>query len=149
MECLGGAGYVEESMLPRLYREAPLNSIWEGSGNVICLDVLRALLRAPRSMEIFFAEVRDIAADARVAPLIARIEQLLAQPGALEAQARRLVEDMALVLQASLMSRYAPTAHADAFITARLAHRGGLAYGTLPAGIDFAAILRRAWPRLD
>jgi putative acyl-CoA dehydrogenase len=146
MECLGGAGYVEESMLPRLYREAPLNSIWEGSGNVICLDVLRALLRAPRSAELFFEEVRDIAADARVAPVLAGIKQLLAQPDALESQARRLVESMALVLQASLMARHVPAAAADAFISARLAHAGGLAYGTLPAGTDFMAILRRAWP---
>ncbi len=146
MECLGGAGYVEESMLPRLYREAPLNSIWEGSGNVICLDVLRALLRTPRSAELFFDEVRDVAADARVAPAIAEIKQLLAQPEALESQARRLVESMALVLQASLMARHAPSTDADAFISARLANAGGVAYGTLPAGTDFTAIMRRAWP---
>jgi putative acyl-CoA dehydrogenase len=148
MECLGGAGYVEESMLPRLYREAPLNSIWEGSGNVICLDVLRALLRAPRSIELFFDEVRQVAGDARIAPVLAEIKQLLAQPEALEAQARRLVESMALVLQASLMARHAPAVDADAFIGARLGPGRGLAYGTLPAGTDCQAILRRAWPLL-
>lgn len=145
MECLGGAGYVDESMLPRLYREAPLNSIWEGSGNVICLDVLRAL-RAPGSIDLFLVEVGDVAADARVAPAVERIRALLAQPEALEAQARQLVENMALVLQASLMQRHAPSFAADAFIAARLQQAGGFAYGTLPPGVDTHAILRRAWP---
>lgn len=144
MECLGGAGYVEESMLPRLYREAPLNSIWEGSGNVICLDVLRALQRAPHSIELFFDEVRDVVADAPVAPVVQHIRQLLAQPQQLEAQARRLVENMALVLQASLMLRHAPACNSDAFIAARFG-AGGSAYGTLPPGADTEAILRRAW----
>jgi putative acyl-CoA dehydrogenase len=133
-------------MLPRLYREAPLNSIWEGSGNVICLDVLRALQRSPESAGLFFDEVRDAATDPRVAPLVERIRHLLAQPETLEAQARQLVENMALALQTSLMLRHAPPANADAFIAARLQHAGGFAYGTLPAGADCVAILRRAWP---
>ena len=146
MESLGGAGYVEESMLPRLYREAPLNSIWEGSGNVICLDVLRALLRTPDSATLWFDEVADVAGDPRIAPTVQKIKQLLAQPEALEGQARQLVESMALVLQASLMIRHSPTINADAFIAARLQNVGGLAYGTLPTGTDCLAILRRAWP---
>ncbi|HSB96397.1 MAG TPA: acyl-CoA dehydrogenase family protein [Spongiibacteraceae bacterium] len=149
MESLGGAGYVEESMLPRLYREAPLNSIWEGSGNVICLDVLRALLRTPASGALWFDEVADVAGDPRIAPTLQKIKQLLAQPEALEAQARQLVESMALVLQASLMLRHSPTVNADAFIAARLQNHGGLAYGTLPAGTGCAGILRRAWPLIS
>jgi putative acyl-CoA dehydrogenase len=146
MESLGGAGYVEESMLPRLYREAPLNSIWEGSGNVICLDVLRALLRTPASLELFFDEIGAATNDTRIAPTLKKIKQLIMRPETLEAQARQLVESMALVLQASLMLRHSSAINADAFIAARLQNQGGLAYGTLPSGTDCRAILQRAWP---
>jgi putative acyl-CoA dehydrogenase len=150
MECLGGAGYVEESGMPRIYREAPLASIWEGSGNVISLDVLRALVRTPRSLEVFLHEVRQAqGADAR---LDARIRDLeshqFADPATLEARARRVVESMALCLQGSLLVRHAPGAVADAFCAARLAGDGGLEYGTLPAGTDFEAIIARSAPRL-
>lgn len=146
MESLGGAGYVEESMLPRLYREAPLNSIWEGSGNVICLDVLRAIKREPEALNLLFDEIGDAAQDKRIAHAIGKIKTLLADPAELEQQARQLVETFALSLQASLMLRYSPAANAEAFIAARLGGEGGFAYGTLPSGTGFSAIRARAWP---
>jgi putative acyl-CoA dehydrogenase len=147
LECLGGNGYVEASGMPRLYREAPLGSIWEGSGNVMALDVLRALRSAPAAVEAFLDEVSEAAgADARLDAHTARLRDALADPDALEHRARRLVEDLALALQASLLVRYAPPAVADAFCAARLDGAGGLAYGTLPAGADTAAIVARHTP---
>jgi putative acyl-CoA dehydrogenase len=147
MECLGGAGYVEESGMPRLYREAPLASIWEGSGNVISLDVLRALARSPRSLEVYLAEV-ELAHGAN-AQLDARVQELkrqFADPATIETRARSVVEAMALCLQGSLLVRYAPAAVADAFCASRLAREGGLEYGTLPAGADLGAIIARSLP---
>jgi putative acyl-CoA dehydrogenase len=149
LECLGGNGYVEESGMPRLYREAPLASIWEGSGNVMSLDVLRALTRSPRSLEVFLHEV-ELArgADRR---LDARVEELKSQfsdAPTLETRARRVVESMALCLQGSLLVRNAPASVADAFCASRLAGEAGLEYGTLPAGVDFEGILARGRPRL-
>ncbi len=147
LECLGGAGYVEESGMPRLYREAPLNGIWEGSGNVICLDVLRALGREPRALELFLAEVRNASgADRRLDAATARLERSLRERADLELRARRLTEAMALVLQASLLVRHAPSFVADAFCASRLGEKGGRAYGTLSAGVDVDAILQRAGP---
>ncbi len=144
MECLGGAGYVEESGMPRLYREAPLASIWEGSGNVISLDVLRALVRTPRSLEVFLGEVKLAhGADRRLDERVTELESQFADPATLEQRARRVVESMALCLQGSLLVRHAPAAVADAFCGARLARDGGFEYGTLPAGTDFEAILAR------
>jgi putative acyl-CoA dehydrogenase len=147
LECLGGAGYVEESGMPRLYREAPLASIWEGSGNVMSLDVLRALTRTPRSLEVFLAEVEQAhGADAR---LDARVEELKRQfndPTTLERRARRVVEGMALCLQGSLLVRHGAPAVADAFCASRLSDEGGLEYGTLPAGVNFEAIIERSRP---
>ncbi len=150
MECLGGAGYVEESGMPRLYREAPLVSIWEGSGNVISLDVLRALVREPRSLEVFLHEVKLAhGADARLDAKVAELEsQFASDPATLETRARKVVESMALCLQGSLLVRHAPAAVADAFCAARLAGEGGLEYGTLPAGTDFEAIIARGRPRV-
>jgi len=149
MECLGGSGYVEESGMPRLYREAPLASIWEGSGNVISLDVLRALVRTPRSLEVFLGELRLAqGADPRLDARVAQLESEFADPATLESRARRVVESMALCLQGSLLVRHAPGAVADAFCAARLAGDGGLEYGTLPAGTDFAAIIARSRPRV-
>ncbi|MFI4977348.1 MAG: acyl-CoA dehydrogenase family protein [Solirubrobacterales bacterium] len=149
LECLGGNGYVEESGMPRLYREAPLASIWEGSGNVMSLDVLRALTRAPRSLEVFLEEVEQAGGgDAR---LDARVQELKGQftdPATLETRARRVVEGMALCLQGSLLVRHAPAAVADAFCASRLAGDGGLEYGTLPAGSDFEGIIARSRPQL-
>jgi putative acyl-CoA dehydrogenase len=147
LECHGGAGYVEESGMPRLYREAPLASIWEGSGNVMSLDVLRALTRSPRSLEVFFDEV-ELAhgADARLDTSVAQLKQQFTDPSTLEQRARRVVEGMALCLQGSLLVRTAPPAVADAFCGARLSGDAGLEYGTLPAGVDFQGIIGRSQP---
>ncbi len=147
MECLGGAGYVEESGMPRLYREAPLASIWEGSGNVMSLDVLRALTRSPRSLEVFLAEVEQAGgADARLDARVRALKDRFADPSTLETRARRVVEDMALCLQGSLLVRHTPAAVADAFCASRLGGDGGLEYGTLPAGTDFESIIARSRP---
>jgi len=145
LECLGGAGYVEESGMPRLYREAPLASIWEGSGNVMSLDVLRALTRSPRSLEVFLHEVEQASgANAQLDAGIARLKDQFSDPSTLEQRARRVVEGMALCLQGSLLVRNAPAAVADAFCASRLGGDGGLEYGTLPAGTDFDAIIARS-----
>ncbi len=144
MECLGGAGYVEESIMPRLYREAPLNSIWEGSGNVICLDVLRTIGRAPESLEALLAEI-DLAkgGDRRLDLMAERIGDLVAEGGEvnLEQRARVLVEHLALAFQASLLIRHAPPAVADAFCAARLDAGRGLAYGAIPSGLRTEEII--------
>jgi putative acyl-CoA dehydrogenase len=148
LECLGGAGYIEESVMPRLYREAPVGSIWEGSGNVMSLDVLRALTRSPRALEVFMAEV-ELAkgADPHLDAGMARLKEQFADPATLETRARRVVESMALCLQGSLLVRHAPPAVADAFCASRLAGDGGLEYGTLPAGVDFEGIIARGRPQ--
>jgi putative acyl-CoA dehydrogenase len=145
LECLGGNGYVEESGMPRLYREAPLNSIWEGSGNVQALDVLRAMAREPASVEAFFVEV-DAArgADRRLDAAGARLASDL--PHADEASARRLVERMALVLQGALLVQHAPAAVADAFCASRLGGDWGQAFGTLPSSVDSRALVARVLP---
>jgi putative acyl-CoA dehydrogenase len=149
MECLGGNGYVEDSGMPRLYREAPLTSIWEGSGNVISLDVLRALSRSPRSLEVFLAEVSQAqGADARLDAHVQHLKSQFADPTTLESRARRVVEGMALALEGSLLVRGAPPAVADAFCASRLGHDGGLEYGTLPAGTDFKTIIERSRPQI-
>jgi len=152
LECLGGNGYAEESGMPRLYREAPLNGIWEGAGNVNALDVLRALGREPAAAAAFDAEL-DLAAggDARLDAAIAVVRDDLAglpsaDPGELEFGARSLVERMALALQGALLVRHAPAAVADVFCATRLAAGGGRCYGTLPRGTDVAAILSRVPP---
>jgi putative acyl-CoA dehydrogenase len=146
MECLGGNGYVEEAILARLFREAPVNAIWEGSGNVICLDVLRALVREPETGPALLAEIglaRGV--DARLDRALAGLEAELADPGEAEIRARGLVERMAVALQASLLVRVAPAPVADAFCASRL-EVGGNLFGTLPAGVDFGALLERALP---
>jgi putative acyl-CoA dehydrogenase len=149
LECLGGNGYVEESPMPRLLRESPLNGIWEGSGNVICLDVLRALARQPDTLEVLLAEVRAGAAlDARLAASADSLEKELADLDGIEARARRLVERMALAWQGSLLVRHGHPAVAEAFCASRLAGDGGRAYGTLPSGLDLGAIVDRARPKL-
>jgi putative acyl-CoA dehydrogenase len=148
LECLGGNGYVEESGMPRLYREAPLNSIWEGSGNVQALDVLRAMTREPASVEAFFAELdRARGADPRLDDAVVGLKAGLADLDDIEARARRLVERMALVLQGSLLVRSAPSSVADAFCASRLAGDWGHAFGTLPKGADTGAILERVLPQ--
>jgi putative acyl-CoA dehydrogenase len=147
LECLGGNGYVEASGMPRLYREAPLGSIWEGSGNVMALDVLRALRRTPDALAAFLGEVDEAAgAEPRLDAFVARLRAALADGEALEHRARRVVEGLGLALQGSLLVRFAPPAVADAFCAARLGGEAGLAFGTLPAGTDTAAIVARHTP---
>ncbi|HEX4731778.1 MAG TPA: acyl-CoA dehydrogenase family protein [Solirubrobacterales bacterium] len=145
LECLGGNGYVEESGMPRLFRESPLNSIWEGSGNVQCLDVLRAMIKSPASLEAFFAEVEEGAvSEPRLDAYAASLRDEI--PGdieTMELRARRVVERMALALQASLLVRYGDEAVADAFCASRLSGDWGQAFGTLPAGTDFGRIIDR------
>jgi putative acyl-CoA dehydrogenase len=147
LECLGGNGYVEECVLPRLYREAPVNSVWEGSGNVMCLDVLRALTRERESVEAFFDELGLAAGlDRRLDRFVGALRDELARPEGIEAGARRLVERLALALQASLLVRQGERAAADAFVASRLAADRGLTFGTLSAGADYAALVERARP---
>jgi putative acyl-CoA dehydrogenase len=147
LECLGGNGYVEASGMPRLYREAPLASIWEGSGNVMALDVLRALARTPTALDAFLAEVDEAAgADHRLDAFVSATRNELTDAEALESRARRVVERLALCLQGSLLVRHAPPAVADAFCAARLDGDAGLNYGTLPAGADAKAIVARHTP---
>ena len=151
LECLGGNGYVEESIMPRLYREAPLNSIWEGSGNVICLDILRALSREPEAADALVQELRSVfGADKRLDRYVAQIgtdlEEQLKQSlkigmSEIEGQARRLAERLALALQAVQLVRHSSPAIADAFITSRLADDRGRTFGTLPAGIDLSLVV--------
>jgi putative acyl-CoA dehydrogenase len=146
LECLGGNGYVEESGMPRLYREAPLQSIWEGSGNVAALDALRALTRQPETAEAFFAELDQArGADRRLDDAIARLRKDATDPS--EPAARRLAESLAVTLQASLLIRHGHPAVADAFTATRLADSGGRAYGTLPPGTRTDAIIPRATPQ--
>jgi putative acyl-CoA dehydrogenase len=135
LECLGGNGFVEESAMPRLYREAPLNSIWEGSGNVIALDVLRAIKKEPEALERVMAEIR-LANDARVEEFAARLHTRIE-----ECEARRFAECIAVALQASLLIRFSPAAISDAFCASRLGGDSGRAFGTLPPGVDFQAVL--------
>ncbi|MGS2643880.1 isovaleryl-CoA dehydrogenase [Streptosporangium sp. LJ11] len=145
LECLGGNGYVEESQMPRLFRESPLNGIWEGSGNVAALDVLRALGREPEAQEAFFAEVALAAgADRHLDAAADRLRKSLDDTTDLEIRARRVAEDMALVLQGSLLVRLAPAAVADAFCVSRLSGDAGRAFGTLPTGLDLDVLVERA-----
>ncbi|HYL64750.1 MAG TPA: isovaleryl-CoA dehydrogenase [Candidatus Methylomirabilis sp.] len=153
LECLGGNGYVEESVMPRLYCEAPLYSIWEGAGNVICLDVLRTLAKEPLSLHALLQEIRlGAEADKRLTAFASKFEAGLRQHGRvdgeagdadLQKEARRLTESAALLLQGSLLARCAPSPIADAFIASRLAREGGLTFGTLPGASNVPAILGR------
>ena len=149
MECIGGSGVMEDSPMPRLYREAPVNAIWEGSGNVQCLDVLRAIQRTPATLEAYFREVSQArgghrALDAHVAAL----KEDLRDTNDFEARARDLCDRLALGLQASVVVRNAPGVVADAFCRSRLESRGAHHYGALPRGVDAAAIVKRAAARL-
>jgi putative acyl-CoA dehydrogenase len=148
LECLGGAGYVEESIMPRLFRESPLNGIWEGSGNVICLDVLRAMAKEPQSLDAFRAELALAAgADGRFDAACTRLDTELADLDGIESRARRVVELMALCLQGSLLLRLADPAVADAFCASRLGGDWGVAFGTLPHGLRLDAVVERARPK--
>ena len=147
MEVHGGNGYVEEGPMPRLFRQSPLNSIWEGSGNVMCLDTLRALARHPKSAEVLAAEIapalgKNPAFDRHVAQL----QKDLRDRDGIEARARRITQDIALAMQASLLLRFAPPYVSEAFCATRLSGDWGHAFGTLPKNTGFEAILQRAWP---
>jgi putative acyl-CoA dehydrogenase len=150
LECLGGNGYVEESIMPRLYREAPLYSIWEGSGNVICLDILRALSREPSVTEALVQEFRSVQKNdiPQLNKFLNAVESELiraakAGAGVSEAGARRLAEDLALALETVLMVRYAPEANARLFVRSRLGEDRGTTFGTLPETGDVGPVLDR------
>jgi putative acyl-CoA dehydrogenase len=147
MECIGGSGVMEDSMMPRLYREAPVNAIWEGSGNVQCLDVLRACERTPRVLEALFSEL-ELARHQHPAldRSIDELHRALAAADPLEYRARRVVEQMATTLQASLLLRHAPAEIAGAFCASRLGGQSHQLFGTLPDGVDAGAIIARATP---
>ena len=143
LECLGGNGFIEECILPRLYRESPINSLWEGSGNVMCLDVLRAAARETGSLDALFAEIQLAqGVDRRFDELATRVRSWLAE-GDRERAARRITEGLALLLEGSLLLRHGSPAMADAFCASRLGADAGRGFGTLPAGVDLAAILGR------
>ncbi|BBZ21778.1 acyl-CoA dehydrogenase family protein [Mycolicibacter hiberniae] len=149
MECLGGNGYIEDSLMPRLYREAPLMGIWEGSGNVSALDTLRALATAPQSVDVLFDELagaagQDQRLDSHVAALQTQLAGLGSDLVAAQIQARKVAEDICLALQGALLVRHGHPAVAEAFLATRLAHQWGGAFGTLPAGLDLGPIIERA-----
>lgn len=147
LECLGGNGYVEESIMPRLYREMPLYSIWEGSGNVICLDVLRAMAKEPESFVALMSEIKQAqGSDQRLDSFVEKLERELKSATNAETQARYFNEKLALALQGSLLVRFGHPAIADAFCASRLGDQWGHVFGTLPNGIDFNAIIERAAP---
>ena len=147
-ECLGGAGYVEESILPRLYRQAPLNSIWEGSGNIQCLDVLRALRKEPASAEAFFAELESVRGGNRLldAEIGSLRKAVTGDAQDLETRSRHIVERMAMALQASCLVRSGNVAIADAFCESRLGKAHDWAFGTLPAAAPFESLIERVLP---
>ena len=137
LECLGGNGFVEESPLPRLFRQSPVNGVWEGSGNVICLDVLRAIGRSPESLDAYWAEIgRAAGIDRRLDSAVAGLRAALSDVGEREGRARRIVEEMAVVFEASLLARHAPEAVVDGFCASRIGPDRGRAFGTLPSGVD-------------
>ena len=149
MEVLGGSGYVEDCVMPRLYREVPVNSIWEGAGNIMCLDVLRALARMTGAAELLLREVAEAAhADKRLQMLASRLQkQLAGSDWRDESQARSIVRDLVLAMQAALLLRHAPTPIAEAFCVSRLGDEPGGTFGLVPPGIDCRAIVERAAPR--
>ena len=146
-ECMGGAGYVEDSILPRLYREAPVNSTWEGSGNVQCLDVLRALSKEPGVLEALFVELGDGHGDKSLARHIEQLKSAFMDTQDIQYRARQLTEDIAVALQAKLLLEAGNGAVSDGFIASRLGESSGRVYGTLPRGVDVATILARSTPQ--
>jgi putative acyl-CoA dehydrogenase len=148
MECIGGSGVMEDGPMPRLFRESPVNAIWEGSGNIQCLDVLRAMQKTPAVVEAFFHEVAKAKGacptlDRWVGGLKKEFDDL----AEIEYRARDVVDRMAIAIQAALLLQHAPTYVAEAFCAARLYGGGHRNYGTLPRGVDCAAIIERATPR--
>ncbi len=150
MECIGGSGVMEDGPFPRLFRESPVNAIWEGSGNIQCLDVLRAMQKTPEVVDAYFAEAGRVrGANAALDRWIGGIHGLLEDSADAEYRARDLVDRMALGLQAALLVQHAPAAVADAFCASRLADGGHRNYGTLPRGVDVGALIERATPRVE
>lgn len=148
MECIGGSGVMEDSVFPRLFRESPVNAIWEGSGNVQALDVLRAVHKAPAVLDAFFAETaRARGQHVQLDAMLDALHRDLRPGDDLEYSARDLVDRMALAIQAALLVEHAPAAVSDAFCASRLAGQGHRNYGTLPSGVDCRAIIERATPR--
>jgi len=148
LECLGGNGYVEDSRMPRLYREAPLMSVWEGSGNVAALDTLRAAAKQPASVTAFMDELEQARGmDDRYDTFINGLGDLFGDQASIEMRARRIVGDLAIALQGSLLLRYGHPAVAEAFAASRLGGDHGNVFGTLPAGLDLTPILERATPK--
>jgi putative acyl-CoA dehydrogenase len=149
MECLGGGGYVEEAPLARLYRDIPVNSIWEGSGNVQCLDVLRAMRKEPDTVEALLAELGQARGmEGNYDAFVQRIERELADTTNIELRARRIVENLGLALQAAILLQHGHPAVTAAFCASRLSGAQRLVFGTLPVGMDYAAIIERSCPRL-
>jgi putative acyl-CoA dehydrogenase len=147
LECHGGNGFIEDHLMARLYREAPLNGIWEGTGNVICLDVLRSMTREPGCVAAFLDELRSArSVDPRYDTFVDELDAEITDLSRREGQARRLVERMALAMSASLLIRYAPNEVADAFVASRLAGGWVGHFGDLPAEVEANAIARRAVP---
>ena len=145
LECHGGNGFIADHFMERLYREAPLNGIWEGTSNVICLDVLRAMQREPETVSVFLGEVRKArGADSRLDAFTEEVERRLSKLNEFEPIARRVVEMMAFALQGSLLVRYSTPAVADAFCATRLDGDWGRAFGTMPSGLDTQAIIDRS-----
>jgi len=145
MECLGGNGYAEDSGMPRIYREAPLMGIWEGSGNVSALDTLRAMATRPECVEVLFDELSTTAGnDARLDAHVERLRTGLTDLATIEYRARKVAEDITLALQASLLIRHGHPAVTEAFLATRMARDWGGAFGTLPTGLDLAPIIERA-----
>jgi putative acyl-CoA dehydrogenase len=145
LECLGGNGYVEESGMPRLYREAPLMGIWEGSGNVSALDTLRAMATRPECVEVLFDELaKSTGQDARLDSHVVKLRTELGDVETIQYRARQVAEDICLALQGALLVRHGHPAVAEAFMTTRLDRQWGGAFGTMPTGLDLAPILERA-----
>ncbi len=150
MECIGGSGVMEDCIMPRLLRESPVNAIWEGSGNVQCLDTLRALQKEPDVLQAFFSEVAEArGSDRRFDRFLAQLQSDFSDISDFEYRARNLVDRLALSMQASLLIRHSAAAVADAFCASRLESQGGLNYGNLPTGTDPRAIIERATPIRD
>jgi putative acyl-CoA dehydrogenase len=146
MECIGGSGVMDDCMMPRLFRESPINAIWEGSGNVQCLDVLRALRKTPASLEAFFAELhRARGANSALDTHVAALGKELGDLRDIEYRARNLVDRMALGIQAALLIQHAPRVVSDAFCRSRLGAIGYHNYGALPRDADCGAIIARSW----
>ena len=150
MECIGGSGVMEDSPFPRLFRESPVNAIWEGSGNVQCLDVLRAMQKTPDVVQAFFQEVaRARGGHAQLDRYVADLQSAFTDLSELEYRARDLVGRMALAVQAALLVQHAPSVVSDAFCASRLSGGSHHHYGTLPRGVDCAALMARATPQCD